>query len=151
VSPRSEPVATGDIWTAVVDTAAADLDGHTVAAPDGEVGVVDGRRSDLRRGWLVVDVPLRFTRRSVVVPAGIVERVDVESRTLLVGVSRAYVVDGPDVLDADDAVLEDVRTDVAVYYASVIASGAHVLPSPGYTFHPRRPAHSAAPTPKRDA
>jgi hypothetical protein len=106
------------------------VDGHTVTAPDGVVGVVDGRRSDLSRGWLVVDVPLRFTRRSIVVPAGIAQSVDTESRTILLGVSRAYVIEGPDLLEGDDAAAEDVRMDVALYYQS-ISSRARIIPSPG--------------------
>jgi hypothetical protein len=83
-------------------TALLDLDGYAVTSPDGEVGAVDGARSDPRRGWLVVDVPLRFIRRSVVVPFGLVARVDRRSRTVLVEVSSAYVINGPCLLDGDD-------------------------------------------------
>ena len=117
-----------DVWASRADLELVDVGGHTVLAPDGEVGVVDGLRSDPRRGCLVVDVPLATSTRSVVVPVGLVERVDPAGRRVVVGLSRAYVVDGPEVGDGEEAVSETLRTEAAVYYLSAMASPARVLP-----------------------
>lgn len=74
----------------------SDLVGYEVEASDGSIGKVDEHSEDVGRSYLVVDTgPWIFGRR-VVIPAGMVSRVDAEARTVHLGCTRRQVKDSPD-------------------------------------------------------
>jgi hypothetical protein len=107
-----------------------DVRGYTLAAPDGEVGVVDADASGAGWRYLVVAESRDATARRVVVPVGVVVRVDARARVVVVRPSKAYVLDGPDMPDGEDPGADDLRSDVGAYYASILAGSAPVLPAP---------------------
>lgn len=94
----------------------ADLDatGFDVETRDGVIGRVDRATKDVRGSYLVIDpgaaMPLG---RRVVVPAGVVDTVDVSSRRLFVDAGRNEVLSAPEFDPArplDDALLDRIGT-----------------------------------------
>jgi hypothetical protein len=76
--------------------AAADLTGYKVEAIDGGIGSIDEATYEVGSAYLVVDTgPWIFGRR-VLLPAGVVERVDHLTRTVHVDRTREQVKDSPE-------------------------------------------------------
>ncbi|MCT4353685.1 PRC-barrel domain-containing protein [Streptomyces sp. Je 1-79] len=72
------------------------LIGFSVEATDGAIGKVDKHTEDVGRSYLVVDTgPWIFGRR-VLLPAGLVSRVDTENETIRLSCSRDDVKESPD-------------------------------------------------------
>ena len=84
-----------------------DLAGYAVQAVDGEIGKVD-RAGDTD---LVVDTGPWIFGRKVLLPAGVVARVDHRSRTLHVDRTKEQIRDAPEYADAPD-----YRDRLAHYY-----------------------------------
>jgi hypothetical protein len=84
-----------------------DLTGYAVVAVDGEIGKVDqAGETDL-----VVDTGPWIFGRTVLLPAGVVERVDHRSRTVHVDRTREQIKDAP-----EQASAPDYRDRLARYY-----------------------------------
>ncbi|WP_027345735.1 hypothetical protein [Hamadaea tsunoensis] len=99
-SPRAEGVEGGPGTD-------LDLTGYKVAATDGDVGHV----KEQGEGFLVVDTGPWIFGRIVVVPAGIVDRVDHQEKTVFVDRTRDHVKHAPEFDPID-------RDTLASYYAS---------------------------------
>jgi hypothetical protein len=79
-----------------------DLTGYAVQAVDGEIGKVDEATDTTGDAHLVVDTgPWIFGRR-VLLPAGVVARVDHQTRTVHVDRSRDQIREAPEYVDAED-------------------------------------------------
>ncbi|UQW99688.1 PRC-barrel domain-containing protein [Streptomyces sp. RerS4] len=73
-----------------------DLVGYKVEATDGSIGKVDKHTEDVGRSYVVVDTgPWIFGRR-VLIPAGLIVRVDAEDETVHLSCTRDHVKDSPD-------------------------------------------------------
>jgi hypothetical protein len=108
--------STTDLWIFRPDAALdADLDGFTVEARDGELGEVESATGEAGTGYLVVHCGGRLFGRSVPVPGGAVEEVDLDTETVFVSLTRAEVEAAP-VFDADRAEDESYRAALADYY-----------------------------------
>jgi hypothetical protein len=74
----------------------AQLVGYKVEASDGSVGKIDKHTEDVGRSYIVVDTgPWIFGRR-VVLPAGLVSKIDTENETVHVSCSKKEIKDSPD-------------------------------------------------------
>ncbi|GGT15107.1 PRC-barrel domain-containing protein [Streptomyces purpureus] len=72
------------------------LVGYSVEAADGSIGKIDKHSEDVGRSYIVVDTgPWIFGRR-VLLPAGLISRVDTENDTVHVFCTRQEVKDSPD-------------------------------------------------------
>ena len=82
-----------------------DLAGFTVEARDGKVGVVDQATWDKAFGYLVVNTGPSIFGKQVMLPGGVVCRLDLDDETVFVDRSRDEVLDAPafDESRADDA------------------------------------------------
>ncbi|MFD0358540.1 PRC-barrel domain-containing protein [Streptomyces sp. NPDC127110] len=74
----------------------SDLVGYKVEAADGSIGKVDRHTDDVARSYLVVDTGPWIFGRKVVIPAGVVSRVDTEDETVHLTCTRDQVKDSPD-------------------------------------------------------
>ncbi|MEW2295503.1 PRC-barrel domain containing protein [Streptomyces sp. NPDC006743] len=72
-----------------------DLTGFTVVAGDGTIGHVDREADTFGMRHLVVDTGVWVFGRSVLVPAGVVRRIDPAGRRIEVSCSRAEIKAAP--------------------------------------------------------
>jgi hypothetical protein len=97
----TEPgVAILDIWTFQVEVepslADADLDGFSVEAKDGKVGKVDEATHEAGGSFLIVDTGPWIFGKKVMLPAGVVERIDPESETVFVDLTKDEIKNAPE-------------------------------------------------------
>jgi hypothetical protein len=103
-----------------------DAVGFNVEARDGTIGSVDEATWDVRSGRIVVDTgPWIFGRR-VLLPAGVIERIDVIERTVYVACTKEQVKDAPEYddehLDEQERYWHSLRT----YWGAPAPSGPAV-------------------------
>ncbi|MFD6346934.1 PRC-barrel domain containing protein [Streptomyces roseolus] len=72
------------------------LVGYAVEATDGGIGKVDRHTEDVDRSYLVVDTGPWILGRKVVLPAGLVDRVDRGNGTVHVNCTKRQVRESPD-------------------------------------------------------
>jgi hypothetical protein len=104
-----------------------DLRGFEVEGQDGTIGKVDD--ASYERGdpdHLVVDTGL-FGKKFAL-PAGVVRRIDVEGKTIVVAVTKEQVKNGPE-YDPDRPLDDDTRSRLAQHYGLSEGSSAAVTPS----------------------
>ncbi|MFF3324896.1 PRC-barrel domain containing protein [Streptomyces sp. NPDC002889] len=74
----------------------AQLVGYQVEATDGAIGKVDKHTEEVERSYLVVDTGPWILGRRVLLPAGLVSRIDTDDETVHVSCTKAEVKDSPD-------------------------------------------------------
>jgi hypothetical protein len=111
-----DPWTYGDAETIGVDaTRNLDLTGYSVEAMDGSIGKVDEATYETARSYIVVDTGPWIFGKKVLLPAGIVERVDLDSETVFVSRAKDEIKNAPEFDEAnyrDDA----YRSQVGDYY-----------------------------------
>jgi hypothetical protein len=83
------------LWTFSEWRTDVDLAGFTVEAWDGKVGVVDQATLDDGVGYLVVNTGPSIFGKQVILPGGVVRRVDVDTDTVFAGRTRDEILDAP--------------------------------------------------------
>jgi hypothetical protein len=105
-----------DIWVWEIELARdhprdvierADLTGFAVEASDGHIGTVDEATNDAGRGILVVDTGFWIFGKKRMIPAGLVNAIDTEARTVSLAVTKEHVKQAPD--------FDEVRREEAAY------------------------------------
>jgi hypothetical protein len=81
------------------DWAEIDLVGFAVEALDGEIGRIDEATQEIGTRYLVVDTGPWIFGKKVMLPAGLVERVDVANQRVYVGRTRDVIKRAPDLND----------------------------------------------------
>jgi hypothetical protein len=95
-----------------------DLTGFDVETRDGVIGRVDRATKDVTGSYLVINAgPAMPLGRRVVLPAGVVETVDLDDRRLAVSVGRSEILSGPE-YDPDRPLDESLRNRIGSHYAS---------------------------------
>jgi len=89
-----------------------DLTGYRVETPDGDVGTIDPAASDSEGGFLVLDPEPHFFAKKLVLPAEVVEKVDVDARTVRVSWTKEQLKDAAQFEDEQ----REAPTDVTPYY-----------------------------------
>jgi hypothetical protein len=108
-----------EIWT-FQDQKLADLDlsGFEVETRDGVIGRVDRTTRDASGSYLIVDAGAAMPLgRRVVLPAGVVDTVDLDDRRLAVSAGRSEILSSPE-YDPARPFDEGVRSRIGSYYAS---------------------------------
>ena len=108
-----------DIWTYRIETTdpgmGTDVVGYHVEALDGRIGKVDEASDEVGASSIVVDTGPWIFGKKVVLPAGVIDRVDSEEETVYVNRTKDQIKDAPQ-LD-DGAVADDAhRDEVGGYY-----------------------------------
>jgi hypothetical protein len=109
-------VATTEIWTFKGDLRTdADLTGFEVEAKDGSIGSVDEATNELGASYVVVDTgPWIFGKR-VLLPAGVIERIDRDRERVVVNRTRDEIKDAPE-YDPELGVTTVYRQQLSSYY-----------------------------------
>ncbi len=92
-----------------------DLVGFSVEATDGGIGKIDEATYDASRSYIVVDTGPWIFGKKVMLPAGVVQRVDLDSETAFVDRTKDEIKNAPEFDESrytDDA----YRQEVGGYY-----------------------------------
>jgi hypothetical protein len=114
-------VAVLDIWTFETEPPLVDIDltGYSVEATDGKIGKVDEATYEVGGSYLIVDTgPWIFGNKKVILPAGIVERVDEKTRTVFVNRPKEEIANAPEYDETRDHHEQKYRQRLGSYYRS---------------------------------
>lgn len=84
-------------------TAGTDLIGYKVEATDGSIGKIDKHSEDVGASYLVVDTGVWIFGKHVLLPAGIIERIDVIGEKVYVNRTKDQIKDAPEYDEAKRA------------------------------------------------
>lgn len=101
-----------DLWTFPDTVGRLDVTGFQVEAVDGSIGKVDESATDTGGSYLVVNTGVWKFGRTIVLPAGLVDRVDRDEEKLYVAATKDDIDDAP-AYDEDAA---DYRSTLGEYY-----------------------------------
>ena len=99
--------------------ATVDVVGFGVEATDGEIGKVDSASYAADDGWIVVDTGPWIFGKKVMLPAGVLDEIDYESRTIRVRRSKEEIKGAPEYGGAQ-AADRGYRDALDGYYSSPI-------------------------------
>jgi hypothetical protein len=106
-----------DLWTYPETVGRLDLTGFEVEAADGSIGKVDETTQDVGESYLVVDTGTWIFGKKVLLPAGLVERVDRDEEKIWVDRTKDEIEQAPE-FDKDNYDSADYRSAVGGYYGS---------------------------------
>jgi len=105
-----------DVWTYKSnDWAGKDLTGFGVEAADGGIGKIDEATYDVGSSYIVVDTGPWIFGKKVMLPAGVVDRVDFDDEKVFVDRTKDEIKEAPE-FDEDTDMSDDYRSDVGTYY-----------------------------------
>ena len=106
-----------DIWTYRDHQTLGNYDvtGFSVEAIDGDIGSIDEATWDAGSSFIVVDTGPWIFGKKVMLPAGVIDRVDVEDERVFVNRTKDQIKDAPE-FDEDRYRDETYRSDVGTYY-----------------------------------
>jgi hypothetical protein len=105
------------MWTYPDAVGRIDMSGYDVEAADGEIGTVDEATLDAGASYLVVDTGPWIFGKKVVIPAGLVERVDRDDEKVYVGRTKDEIRNAPE-FDRDRYREADYRAKLGAYYVA---------------------------------
>ena len=111
---------TMEIWTySAPGTVGADLIGFSVEATDGGIGKIDEATDETGRSSIVVDTGPWIFGKKVLLPAGVVDRVDLDAETVYVNRTKDEIKNAPE-FDHDTGLRdEDYRDRLGGYYGGL--------------------------------
>jgi hypothetical protein len=102
------------VWRSdLVETAS--IEGFSVEATDGSIGKIDQATTDVGSSYIVVDTGPWIFGKKVLLPAGMIERVDRDDETVFVGLTKEQIKNAPEFEETtyrDDA----YRSSLGTYY-----------------------------------
>ena len=109
-------MSTTDIWTYRDDTLVGNaLVGLDVVATDGEIGKVDEATDDAGTSGIVVDTGVWILGTKVLLPAGVIERVDLDEEKIYVNLGKDEIKNAPK-YDDSRRTDEGYRAELGAYY-----------------------------------
>jgi hypothetical protein len=111
-------MSTVDIWTYREQSWTTDqLTGYAVEAVDGGIGKIDEASTDVGAAYLVVDTGPWIFGKKVMLPAGLVSRVDHDDEKVFVNRTKEQIKNAPE-FDADRYRDTGYRSELGSYYDS---------------------------------
>jgi hypothetical protein len=104
------------IWTTT------DLTGFDVEALDGEIGSIDEKSNDVDASYLVVDTGPWIFGKKVLLPAGVIDRVDLNDKRIFVSRTKDEIQNAPE-FDQTRYTDPAYRNQVGSYYESRTPAG----------------------------
>ena len=110
-----------DIWTyrddaqLGYDPMTRDISGYKVEAVDGSIGKIDGASNDVGASYVIVDTGPWIFGKKVMLPAGVIDRVDQADEKVLINRTKDQIKNAP---EFDDSMLSDTgyRSELGGYY-----------------------------------
>jgi hypothetical protein len=115
---RGSDVTVTDIWAFRTDSdlKGTDLVGFSVEAVDGGIGKIDEGTHEMGRTHLIVDTGPWIFGKKVMLPAGVVDRVDLDTETVFVNCSKDQIKNAPEFVPETSRDDEDYRERLGGYY-----------------------------------
>ena len=95
----------------------ADLIGYSVEATDGSIGKIDDATNEVGGSYIVVDTGPWIFGKKVLLPAGVIDRVDTENETVYVNRTKDEIKDSPE-FDESTYSEPEYREEIGGYYGS---------------------------------
>jgi hypothetical protein len=109
-------MATTDIWTYREQTwSGTNLTGFSVEATDGGIGKVDEATSEVGGSYIVVDTGPWIFGKKVMLPGGVIDRVDPAEETIYVNRTKDEIKGAPE-FDESRYTDESYRGELGGYY-----------------------------------
>jgi hypothetical protein len=104
-----------EMWTFTSTTANVDLTGFKVEARDGSIGKVDEATYEAGGSFIVVDTGPWIFGKKVLLPAGVIRDVDLDTEALFVDLTKDQIKNAP---EFDEKTYRDdsYRTQIGSYY-----------------------------------
>jgi hypothetical protein len=111
-----DPWTYSDESTIGVDATRMDLTGFSVEAADGGIGKIDEATYETSGSYIVVDTGPWIFGKKVLLPAGVVQRIDLDSETVFVNRTKDEIKNAPEL---DEATYRDeaYRSEIGDYYS----------------------------------
>jgi hypothetical protein len=113
-------MASIEMWTYRDTTLTREnLSGLTVEALDGSIGKVDDATTDVSGSFIVVDTGPWIFGKKVMLPAGVISRVDLDTETVFVNRTKDQIKSAPEYDESkqrDESDRDRYRTDLGSYY-----------------------------------
>ncbi|TML87975.1 MAG: PRC-barrel domain containing protein [Actinobacteria bacterium] len=108
-------MATGEIWSFAIAAPTVDLTGFKVEARDGSIGKVDEATMETGSSYIVVDTGPWIFGKKVMLPAGVIRDIDLDTETVFVDLTKDEIKDAP---EFDDETHRDqtYRNELGDYY-----------------------------------
>jgi hypothetical protein len=106
-----------ELWTYPDSVGRLDVTGYDVEALDGDVGTVDETGLEVGNGSLVIDTGRWILGKKVLIPAGLVERVDRDGKTVYLSRAKDEIESAPE-FDEDHYTEPAYRDKIGAYYAA---------------------------------
>jgi hypothetical protein len=113
-------MASIEMWTYRDTTLTREnLSGLKVEALDGSIGKVDDATTDVSGSFIVVDTGPWIFGKKVMLPAGVISRVDLDTETVFVNRTKDQIKSAPEYDESkqrDESDRDRYRTDLGSYY-----------------------------------
>jgi hypothetical protein len=109
-------MSTTDLWTQMDTTiSTTDLVGYKVEAIDGSIGKVDEASNEVGASYLVIDTGPWIFGKKVLLPVGVVDRIDTPEETIFVNRTKDEIKNAP---EFDESRYRDAqyRDEIGGYY-----------------------------------
>jgi hypothetical protein len=106
-----------DMWTYPEELGRLDVSGFDVEARDGSIGKVDEVTYDAGESYIVVDTGVWIFGKKVLLPSGLIKRVDRDEETVYFERMKEEIEQAPE-FDKDNYRSADYRSAVGGYYGS---------------------------------
>jgi hypothetical protein len=111
-------MSTTDLWThRDTNIASMDLTGYKVEAIDGSIGSIDEATNEVGGSYIVVDTGPWIFGKKVLLPAGVIDRVDPAEEKVYVDRTKDQIKDSPE-FDEDTYREPAYREEIGGYYGS---------------------------------
>jgi hypothetical protein len=109
-----------EMWTYTTDVSAHDLnvEGFEVEATDGDIGKIDEATYEVGSSFVVVDTGPWILGRKVLLPAGVIERIDLDNRKVAVRLTKDQIKNAPELDEMTDYRSDEYRERVGSYYST---------------------------------
>jgi hypothetical protein len=109
-------MAMAEIWTYREPTwATTDLTGYKVEAQDGGIGKIDEASYDVGAGYIVIDTGPWIFGKKVMLPAGVINRIDANEESVYVNLTKEQIKNAPE-FDAETYRDDTYRGQLGTYY-----------------------------------
>jgi hypothetical protein len=111
---------TATLWTyeTTIMAEPIDLTGFKVEATDGDIGKVDEATYEVGSSAIVVDTGPWIFGRKVLLPAGVIEEIDLDNRRIRVRFTKDQIKNAPELDEMTDWRSDEYRQRVGDYYST---------------------------------